>query len=82
MALRIGFAFNEKPSEEEEPPSSVSHDRFAEWDDPETIAVVAEALILFEADKVEDALQLLDKTIEGGRRDPSLVEFRRALLRR
>ena len=44
MALRIGFAFNEKPSEEEEPPSSVSHDRFAEWDDPETIAVVAEAL--------------------------------------
>jgi D-alanine-D-alanine ligase len=44
LALRIGFAFNEKPSEEEEPPSSVSHDRFAEWDDPETIAAVAEAL--------------------------------------
>ena len=43
-ALRIGFAFNEKPSEEEEPPSSASHDRFAEWDDPQTIAAVAEAL--------------------------------------
>lgn len=46
MALKIGFAFNEKPSGEEEPPSSVSHDRFAEWDDPETIAAVAEALAL------------------------------------
>jgi D-alanine-D-alanine ligase len=46
MKLRIGFAFNEKPSEEEEPPSSASHDRFAEWDDPETIAAVAEALAL------------------------------------
>ncbi|MGW8268620.1 MAG: D-alanine--D-alanine ligase family protein, partial [Longimicrobiales bacterium] len=44
MALRIGFAFNEKPSEEEEPPSSRSHDRLAEWDDPRTIAAVAEAL--------------------------------------
>ena len=45
MALRIGFAFNEKPSEEEEePPSSESHDRFAEWDDPDTIDAVAEAL--------------------------------------
>ncbi len=44
MALRIGFAFNEKPSEEEEPPSNLSHDRFAEWDDPATIAAVADAL--------------------------------------
>ncbi len=44
LALRIGFAFNEKPSEEEEPPSKASHDRFAEWDDPATIAAVAEAL--------------------------------------
>jgi D-alanine-D-alanine ligase len=44
MALTIGFAFNEKPSEEEEPPSTASHDRFAEWDDPETIAAVADAL--------------------------------------
>ncbi len=44
MALTIGFAFNEKPSEEEEPPSNASHDRFAEWDDPATIAAVAEAL--------------------------------------
>jgi D-alanine-D-alanine ligase len=44
LALRIGFAFNEKPSEEEEPPSRASHDRFAEWDDPETISAVAEAL--------------------------------------
>ena len=44
MALRIGFAFNEKPSREEEPPSGESHDRFAEWDDPETIDAVAAAL--------------------------------------
>jgi D-alanine-D-alanine ligase len=44
VALRIGFAFNEKPSEEEEPPSSASHDRYAEWDDPDTIAAVADAL--------------------------------------
>ena len=44
MTLRIGFTFNEKPSEEEEPPSSSSHDRFAEWDEPETINAVADAL--------------------------------------
>jgi len=44
LALRIGFAFNEKPSKEEEPPSRASHDRYAEWDDPETIAAVAAAL--------------------------------------
>ena len=43
---RIGFAYNEKPSEEEEdPPSSESQDRFAEWDDPDTINAVAEALV-------------------------------------
>jgi len=46
LALHIGFAFNEKPSEEEEPPSIGSHDEFAEWDDPETIAAVADALAL------------------------------------
>src|SRR5680860_798746 len=44
MSLRIGLAFNEKPSEEEEPPGRASHDRYAEWDDPETIAAVAGAL--------------------------------------
>lgn len=44
MTLRIGFTFNEKPSEEEEPPTSLSHDRFAEWDEPETINAVADAL--------------------------------------
>ncbi len=44
MALRIGFAYNEKPSEEEEPPSKASHDRYAEWDDPDTIDAVADAL--------------------------------------
>jgi D-alanine-D-alanine ligase len=47
--LRIGFAFNEKSAEEEEPPSGEpphtgSHDRFAEWDDPETIDAVHAAL--------------------------------------
>jgi len=44
VTLRIAFTFNEKPSGEEEPPSSASHDRFAEWDDHTTIAAVADAL--------------------------------------
>ncbi len=47
--LRIGFAFNQKPTEdapegEDEPPSLGTHDRFAEWDDPATIDAVAAAL--------------------------------------
>ncbi len=48
--LRIGFAFNQKPTEEtpesasDEPPSRRSHDRFAEWDAPATIDAVAAAL--------------------------------------
>ena len=47
--LRIGFAFNQKPTEdapegEDEPPSLTAHDRFAEWDDPATIDAVAAAL--------------------------------------
>lgn len=49
--LRIGFAFNQKPQDDaiegasaEEPPSSGSHDRFAEWDVPATIDAVAAAL--------------------------------------
>jgi len=55
MALRIGFAFNQKPTEEgssdEDPPSSEppgpgSLDRFAEWDDAATIAAVERALSL------------------------------------
>jgi len=55
MALRIGFAFNQKPAEEgssdEDPPSSEppgpgSRDRFAEWDDAATIAAVERALSL------------------------------------
>jgi D-alanine-D-alanine ligase len=58
MTLRIGFAYNVRPSAaegandapaEEEPPSrrSVTHrgqDWYAEWDDPATIAAVANAL--------------------------------------
>lgn len=44
MALRIGLAYNEKPPEEEDPPGSPSHDRYAEWDDPATIAAVEAAL--------------------------------------
>jgi D-alanine-D-alanine ligase len=54
MNLRIGFAYNQKPSggdepssEEppsEEPPSSGSHDRYAEWDDPATIVAIESAL--------------------------------------
>jgi D-alanine-D-alanine ligase len=66
--MRIGFAFNRKPepgtgdsSGSEEPPSRRSRsarrqDRYAEWDDPATIAAVAAALaragevVLLEAD--------------------------------
>lgn len=46
MALRIGFAYNEKPDPEDEPPgtSRPLDDRYAEWDDPSTIAAVAAAL--------------------------------------
>ncbi len=59
MHLRIGFAYNQRPtdgddssgeeppSEEppsEEPPSSRSHDRYAEWDDPATLAAIEAAL--------------------------------------
>ncbi|MGH7506393.1 MAG: D-alanine--D-alanine ligase family protein [Longimicrobiales bacterium] len=56
MTLRIGFAFNQKPSSDgepasseeppsEEPPSTMSsHDRYAEWDDTGTIDAVASAL--------------------------------------
>jgi len=50
MTLRIGFAFNEKSAEDSEPPSTLepppsqSHDRYAEWDDPDTIAAVEAAL--------------------------------------
>lgn len=48
--LRIGFAFNQKPTEEgaaeseDEPPSRNGHDRYAEWDAPATIDAVAAAL--------------------------------------
>lgn len=49
MTLRIGFAYNEKPPEDEDPPGSPSHDRYAEWDDPATIAAVEAALQHFGA---------------------------------
>jgi D-alanine-D-alanine ligase len=47
MTIRIGFAYNEKPTEDGEPPSSSATgagDLFAEWDAPETIDAVAAAL--------------------------------------
>jgi D-alanine-D-alanine ligase len=47
MTLRIGFAYNEAPGEDGEPPSSRpggADDRYAEWDAPETINAVAAAL--------------------------------------
>ena len=46
MPLRIGFAYNEKPETEDEPPgtSRPLDDQFAEWDDPSTIAAVEAAL--------------------------------------
>jgi D-alanine-D-alanine ligase len=46
MGLRIGFAYNQKPEPEDEPPGT-GHpldDRFAEWDDPVTINAVESAL--------------------------------------
>ena len=59
MPLRIGLAYNEKPSGEDEPPGTTRpiDDQFAEWDDPSTIAAVHAALaragevIRLEADK-------------------------------
>ncbi|MBW3553826.1 MAG: D-alanine--D-alanine ligase [Gemmatimonadetes bacterium] len=64
MPLRIGLAYNEKPSAEDEPPGSPRpiDDRFAEWDDPSTIAAVEAALagagdvIRLEADESFPAL--------------------------
>jgi D-alanine-D-alanine ligase len=46
MGLRIGLAYNQKPDPEEEPPGTDGPlgDRFAEWDDPSTIAAVEAAL--------------------------------------
>ncbi|MBI4545924.1 MAG: D-alanine--D-alanine ligase [Gemmatimonadetes bacterium] len=56
MNLRIGFAYNQKPAEDEEPPSgeppssgpdsrtAAPTDRYAEWDDPATIDAVESAL--------------------------------------
>ena len=46
MPLRIGFAYNQKPETEDEPPGTPRpfDDEFAEWDDPQTIAAVATAL--------------------------------------
>lgn len=53
---RIGLAYNQKPLPAPSPTRQSRDDRFAEWDDPETIAAVAGALdlagsvILLEAD--------------------------------
>lgn len=45
MPLTIGLAYNEKPAELDEPPGSPSRsDRYAEWDEPDTIAAVEAAL--------------------------------------
>jgi len=45
MTLEIGLAYNQKPSDSDEPPGSPSHsDRYAEWDEPQTIDAVAAAL--------------------------------------
>lgn len=46
MPLRIGFAYNEKPEAEDEPPGTTRPlgDQFAEWDDAGTITAVEAAL--------------------------------------
>ena len=87
MELRIVVAYNEKPAEEGEPPSgepphSSSHDRFAEWDEPATIAAVEAALrrvgtvLLVEADaqfprKLRDALPDIVFNIAEGLNGPN-----------
>lgn len=45
MSLTIVLAYNQKPISEDEPPGTGSRsDRYAEWDEPETIDAVASAL--------------------------------------
>ena len=45
MSLTIVLAYNQKPFSEDEPPGTGSRsDRYAEWDEPETIDAVASAL--------------------------------------
>ncbi|HUF14100.1 MAG TPA: hypothetical protein VMN78_13430 [Longimicrobiales bacterium] len=45
MSLTILLAYNQKPVSEDEPPGTGSRsDRYAEWDEPETIDAVASAL--------------------------------------
>jgi D-alanine-D-alanine ligase len=45
--MRIGLAYNEKPTPAPDADSDSSSDAFAEWDDPSTIAAVEHALSLF-----------------------------------
>jgi len=45
--MRIGLAYNEKPDPAPDADSDSSSDAFAEWDDPSTIAAVAQALSRF-----------------------------------
>lgn len=92
MRLRIGLAYNQKPPEgddpsseeppSEEPPPRPSHDRYAEWDDPATIAAVEAALeragevIRLEADpefprKLYDARPDIVFNIADGRYGPN-----------
>ncbi|MGH7128978.1 MAG: D-alanine--D-alanine ligase family protein, partial [Planctomycetaceae bacterium] len=67
MTLRIGFAYNERPSDEDEPPGSPSHDRYAEWDAPDTIAAVEAAL-----ERAGDVIRLeADAEFPGRLRDSS-----------
>jgi D-alanine-D-alanine ligase len=45
--MRIGLAYNEKPAQASTEDPANTNDAFAEWDDPSTIAAVAQALGAF-----------------------------------
>jgi D-alanine-D-alanine ligase len=45
--MRIGLAYNEKPAQASTADPASTNDAFAEWDDPSTIAAVAQALGAF-----------------------------------
>jgi D-alanine-D-alanine ligase len=67
--MRVGFTFNMKrgePEEAQEPPGSIGTDSQAEWDTPETIAAVGNALAerheVIPIDAGGDAYETLQKT--------------------
>jgi len=77
--MRIGLAYNEKPAQASTEDPANTNDAFAEWDDPSTIAAVAQALGAFgtvirleadlteakdRADRAEQWVMLIRREIE------------------